>query len=88
MIFVKNSKKEVICAYVISIYRVPALLLYVECLLYYNLPSLTAYSFFTVYPFGPDGQPTPGVFNGFRSPLPTVLDPTRPSPPSLIGGKP
>ena len=45
-------------------------------------------TFFTGYPFGPDGLPTPGVFNGFRPPLPTALDPTRPLPPGLIGGKP
>ena len=47
---------------------------------------------FSGYPFGPDGLPTPGVFNGFRPPLPTALDPTRPLPPGLIpgvaGGKP
>ena len=51
------------------------------------------------YPFGPDGLPPPGVFNGFRPPLPTsaaaaaaaaaALDPSRPPlPPGLIGGKP
>ena len=41
------------------------------------------------YPFA-DGLPPPGVFNGFRPPLPTAVDPTRPAglPPSLIGGKP
>ena len=38
MIFIKNSQKKLICAFFITIYRVPALLLYVECLLYYNLP--------------------------------------------------
>ena len=40
MIFIKNSQKKLICAFFITIYRVPALLLYVECLLYYNLPYL------------------------------------------------
>ena len=40
MIFIKNSKKKLICAFFITIYRVPALLLYVECLLYYNLPFI------------------------------------------------
>ena len=39
------------------------------------------------YPF-PDGLPPPGVFNGFRPPLPGSLDPSRPLPPGLIGGKP
>merc|ERR1719351_79673 len=39
------------------------------------------------YPFA-DGLPPPGVFNGFRPPLPGTLDPTRPLPPGLIGGKP
>ena len=39
------------------------------------------------YPFA-DGIPPPGVFNGFRPPLPGTLDPTRPLPPGLIGGKP
>ena len=39
MIFVKNRKNWLICAYLISIYRVPTLFQYVECLLYYNLPS-------------------------------------------------
>ena len=43
---------------------------------------------FAGYPFGPDGLPTPGVFNGFRPPLPTALDPTRPLPPGLIPGAP
>ena len=38
MIFIKNSQKKLICAFFITTYRVPALLLYVECLLYYNLP--------------------------------------------------
>ena len=42
MIFVKNRKNWVICAYLISIYRVPTLLQYVECLLYYNLPLYPA----------------------------------------------
>ena len=37
------------------------------------------------YPF-PDGLAPPGVFNGFRPPLPGALD--RPLPPGLIGGKP
>ena len=41
MIFIKNSKKKLICAFFITTYRVPALLLYVECLLYYNLPYFT-----------------------------------------------
>ena len=52
-------------------------------------------TFLAGYPFGPDGLPAPGVFNGFRPPLPTgtlpvptTLDPTRPLPPGLIGGKP
>ena len=40
MIFIKNSKKKLICAFFITIYRVPALFLYVECLLYYNLPVI------------------------------------------------
>jgi len=43
------------------------------------------------YPF-PDGLPPPGVFNGFRPPLPGVVDPSRAAPPALppgvIGGKP
>lgn len=39
------------------------------------------------YPF-PDGLPPPGVFNGFRPPLSGSVDPTRPLPPGLLGGKP
>lgn len=38
MIFFKNCKKVVIFAYIININRVPTLLVYIECLLYYNLP--------------------------------------------------
>jgi len=56
------------------------------------LPPKSALGALAGYPFGPDGLPTPGVFNGFRPPLPTALDPTRPLPPGLIpgvaGGKP
>ena len=58
----------------------------VLCVCFFNIDT------FAGYPFGPDGLPTPGVFNGFRPPLPTALDPTRPLPPGLIpgvaGGKP
>ena len=50
--------------------------------------KFTHFITFAGYPFGPDGLPTPAVFNGFRPPLPTALDPTRPLPPGLIGGKP
>ncbi|XP_059081773.1 protein groucho-like isoform X1 [Tigriopus californicus] len=39
------------------------------------------------YPF-PDGIPPPGVFNGFRPPIPGAIDPARPLPPGLVGGKP
>lgn len=56
-----------------------------------NPPQLIMIMMITGYPF-PDGLPPPGVFNGFRPPLPGVVDPSRAAPPALppgvIGGKP